>query len=151
MSTSDVYHIQGAKGWTVIRTHYGAVGTTFDLMPQERLIRCPECQSHNVERHGFVPRILRGIPACSREHIFFNVSIPRVLCRNCGCSGQIDTGISDPKKSYTLGFAKEVIRLATEMSLSSVADYFGVSWGTVNSILEEYLTRKVGKPQLKKA
>jgi transposase len=150
MSTSDLYHIQGVKGYTQLPgTKYGAEGTVFKIEPQDRLIHCPACFSPDVVLHGSVNRVLMGIPSGSKNRILFDITIPKIQCRHCGHYGQIDTKISDPKKTYTKGFAAEVISLAREMSLAAVANYFKVSWGMVHGILEDYLTKKYSKSQLK--
>jgi transposase len=77
------------------------------------------------------------------------VQVPIVKCKSCGAQRQIDLKIADPKKTYTKGFARDVLKLLKEMSVLAVARLLGVSWFLICSILKSYLEGRYPKKDLK--
>ena len=150
MSTSDLYHILGIKGFTQLPSpKYEAKGTTYRLEPQAKLIKCPDCGSMDVIRKGAVKRTLRGPRVGDREAIFFEIDVPKVECKACGAIKQIALGIAAPKKSYTKGFARSAISMLFGCTALFVATFLGVSWNLVNSILKEWLEKKYRRRDFK--
>ena len=150
MSTSDLYHIWGVKGFTQLPSpKYEAKGTPYKLEPQAQLIRCPDCGSADVIRKGAVKRTLRGPQVGDREAVFFEIDVPKVKCKACGTVKQIAPGIADPKKSYTRAFAKAAMSMLFGCTVLFVSVFLGVSWNLVNSVLKDWLEKKYRRRDFK--
>jgi transposase len=130
-------------------TKYGARGTVFRVAPQDRLIKCPDCGSRNVTRKGACVRRLLASQVGSHEKITLEASIPIVHCKDCRARKMIDPAIALPKKSYTKGFARDVLVLLREMSVLSVARFLQVSWGMISSILTDWLEKHFSRRGLR--
>ena len=131
-------------------TKYGKDGTTMNLEPQPRLIRCPSCKSRNVIRKGKASRRIRASQVGHNKKVFFKIDVPVVECRDCGAKRQIELEIADERKSYTKAFASDAVEMLRSMTVLAVAKYLGVSWGLVNSILREHLEKHYPKRNYKK-
>lgn len=70
------------------------------------------------------------------------VSIPRLLCKDCGAIRQASLDFADPKKHYTRSLERLVIDLCRRMPLSDVAELTGLSWDTVKEIDKAYLKER---------
>ena len=146
MSTSDLYHMQGCKGWTQVPgTKYGKRGTIFKIVPQPRMLKCPVCGSPNVTRKGSVIREFLGSQVGTSEPVILQAEIPTVKCKKCNARRQIDTGIAVPKKTYTKSFSRDALTLVRLMPVLAVARLFRVGWNMVGGILKSYLEKKYPK------
>jgi transposase len=142
MSTSELYHGQGIKGYTQRSVEYKGKDIIYHLVPQPNLIKCPCCGSLKVTTHGKVTKVIRGVPIIGRKNILFSIELPRVECEKCKVIRQINPGISEPKKRYTKAFANAAIRCVRNMSIQASAAHLGVDWHTVNDIFQDYLKKK---------
>jgi hypothetical protein len=78
MSTSELYHIQGVKEYTQVgKVVFEGHSVIYTIVPQEKLIRCPDCGSYDVIMRGFVTRKLRAVPVYHRKDIFLDTITPR--------------------------------------------------------------------------
>jgi transposase len=95
-------------------------------------------------------RMMRHLPVGTAP-TWMIVEIPRVECRGCHLVRQIDTGISDERRSYTRSFARYVVELSRHMTIQDVSEHLCVSWDIVKDILSRHLERHYSRPKLKKA
>jgi transposase len=150
ISTSDLYHIWGLKGVTQLPgTCYGKEGTVFKASLHSSLFKCSACGSVNVVKNGTTQRTWHCSQVGSFERIRLKAAVQKVECRDFGFSGQVSLPFALPKKMYTRRFEQDVIRKLTESTVLGVAESFGVSWHTVNSILKAWLEKLYQKKDLK--
>jgi transposase len=77
-------------------------------------------------------------------------TLPRVECRDCGLVRQIDSGLAEPRRTYTRAFERYVLELSRYMTIQDVATHLGISWDIVKDIQLRNLERRYAKPKLKK-
>jgi transposase len=111
--------------------------------PQPHLVKCPVCGSPDVTHKGKKTRTLRAHHPYQDRPVNFEIDVPIVHCSACKITRQIDLVIADPKKHYTKAFAREVVKLLMCMSVLAVSVALSLSWGTINSILKDWLEKKV--------
>jgi len=99
---------------------------------------CPVCRSRHVVRNGQIQRTFKTLPV-GHKKVELSVSIPRLLCRDCGAIRQAPLDFADPKKHYTRALERFVIGLCRILPLSEVALLTGLSWDTVKDIDKAYL------------
>jgi len=149
MSTTLLYHGFGIKNY-----HYESLDMEdgqifFKIKPHETLIRCPDCGSKEVIRHGEPnTRQIQTLPIGLKE-VFVMLDIPRVECRRCGAIKQIKLMFADPYKSYTRSFERFVLALCKFASIRDVAAFLNVGWDKVKDILKRNLQKHYSKPKLK--
>ena len=102
---------------------------------------CPVCRSRRVVRNGQTRRTFKTLPVGQRK-VELAVSIPRLLCKDCGAIRQASLDFADPKKHYTRSLERLVIDLCRRMPLSDVAELTGLSWDTVKEIDKAYLKER---------
>ncbi|MDR2457315.1 MAG: transposase family protein [Clostridiales Family XIII bacterium] len=110
---------------------------TYQLALKKTRIKCPKCGSTHVHKRGFVVRKIRGKPVGNKKATFYEVTIPRVHCEECGIIRQVDISwFSLPHKTYNKAFSKEVLDKAKSNSISKVSQTLGIDWHTANTILK---------------
>ncbi len=148
MSTSLLYHGFGVVGYRYVRTDYQFGDIIFTLKRKKFCIRCPNCNSKNVIRHGSLPRWFHSLPI-GRKSTYIKAEIPRIECRECNTLRQADIGFADQRYTYTRALGRYVLDLARYMTISDVAKHLGMSWDLIKSIQKRYLERKYGNPSLR--
>ncbi|NMD02731.1 MAG: transposase [Bacteroidales bacterium] len=108
MSTSLIYHAFGVHGYQYVRTFYKKGKIFFVIQTHPSQIRCPECDSRRVIRKGTQTRHLKTLPIGKKQVVLVTI-IQRIRCLECQCVKQVKLGLADPKKSYTLAFARYVL------------------------------------------
>jgi len=148
MSQSLLYHTFRVRGYELKRTEFDGGFSLFHVEPKKSLLCCSACGSDNVIRRGATLRWFRNLPVGDRV-TWLVASIPRTECRDCGCCRQINTGFSDPRRTYTRAFARYVLELARRMTIKDVASHLCVSWDIVKDIQKRHLRRHYSRPSLK--
>jgi len=149
MSTRLLYHRFGLVGYRFVGQIFEPGITTFRIeQPRERL-RCSQCRSDEVWAQGGVERNFRGLPI-GKQPTFINLTVPRVLCFNCGKVRQVKIAFAAPKKHYTRAFERYALDLSRLMTIQDVAEHLVIGWDTIKDIQARYLQRRFGKPKLHK-
>jgi transposase len=148
MSTPWFYHIFGVDGYRVVAWRMADGFRFLRLKPQERLLRCRACRSCRVVHAGLIVRHLHSVPV-GQTAVRFEVEIPRLECRECGVTRQVELGFADARVSYTRAFARYVVSLARHMCLSALAVLLHVGWDLIKSIVKRHLRRRYGRPRLR--
>jgi transposase len=117
--------------------------------PQEHRVCCSACKSRQVIRRGQTERWFRNLPV-GGEVTWLIATLPRVECRDCGLVRQIDSGLAEPRRTYTRAFERYVLELSRYMTIQDVATHLGISWDIVKDIQLRNLERRYAKPKLKK-
>jgi transposase len=149
MPTSSLYIAIGMKGYRHLSSFQGKGIFILRLAAPEKAVCCPACKSKDVIRRGTVERVLRGPPIGMRRTCLF-VTAPRVQCRKCPGVRTIRLPSVVPLKNYTMSFVRLVVDLRKMMTILDVAEYLGVSEGTIRNIDKTYLNRRFAKPKLRK-
>jgi hypothetical protein len=98
-----------------------------------------------VIRRGEKTRWFRNLPVGS-DCTWVIATLPRVQCRDCGLVRQIDTGLADPKRTYTHAFERYVLELSQCTTIKFVAEHLGVSWDIVKDIQKRNLPDYRARP-----
>lgn len=115
--------------------------TVFSGVLHPNALICPVCRSRRVVRNGQTRRTFKTLPVGQRK-VALAVSIPRLLCKDCGAIRQAALEFADPKKHYTRSLERFVVDLCRRMPLSDAAELTGLSWDTVKAIDKAYLKRR---------
>src|SRR3954471_5714133 len=148
MSTSLLYHAFGIRGYYYTRTDYRDGATIFTIRHEPETCRCSACGSPQVQSRGRVERRFRAVPIGSRA-TFVVLPIPRVECRACGATRQVEVRFADPRRSYTKSFQRYALELSRRMTIRDVAKHLGVGWDMIKDIRKRDLSRRYAKPKLK--
>jgi len=76
--------------------------------------------------------------------------VPRVGCLTCGGVRQVHIPFALPRRSYTKGFERYAVDLSHHMTILDVARHLGVGWDLIKDIQVRYLTRRFGRPKLRR-
>jgi len=83
-------------------------------------------------------------------HLYFEVDVHRVYCRDCNCwEAEKLPFLSHPKSRVTKALERTIIELRIEMSISALAKYFNLPWRAVKNIEKRHLKKKHRKIKLK--
>lgn len=149
MSSQLLYQVFRVAGYSLVKTEVNEHRVLLHVQPQPHRVCCSACRSRNVIRRGEKTRMFRNLPVGS-DCTWVIATLPRVECRDCGLVRQIDTGLADPKRTYTHAFERYVLELSRCTTIQFVAEHLGVSWDIVKDIQKRHLRRRYAKPKLKK-
>lgn len=149
MSTSLLYHGFGIHGYQYVRSYYQEGKVVFSIKKDPTSLRCPCCKDWHVIRHGETERWFQTLPVGSRQ-VYIMLAIPRVECRSCEIIRQIHIGFAEPRKTYTKAFERYALELSRHMTIQDVARHLGVSWDVIKNIQKRYLSKRYGRPKLKR-
>ena len=141
MSTSFIYHAFGLRDYFYKTTRFIGGILTFEIIPKQEAIKCPECNSRSVIKKGVVTRDLRTIPVGSKP-VILRTTIQRVWCPFCQFVRQIKLSFSQKGKSYTRAFERYVLELSQFMTIKDIANHLRISWDTIKQIQKEDLRRR---------
>jgi transposase len=149
MSTSLLYHGFGIRGYRHRRTEYvgGRVLMWIEQDPSE--LCCPLCGSADVVRKGCQERRFHMVPIGSKPVILV-FPVPRVACPVCGGVRQVPIPFALPRRTYTKVFERYAVDLSHHTTILDVARHLGVGWDIIKDIQVRYLTRRFGRPKLKR-
>jgi len=141
MSTSLLYHAFGIKEYDYVRTQYHAGNIIFTIERKPFSLRCPCCKSKDVIRHGALPRWFCSVPF-GKKASYIVTSVPRVECRQCHKTRQVDIGFADKRVTYTRALERYALGLARYMTIKDVAKHLGLSWDIVKGMQKRYLKKR---------
>jgi transposase len=124
-------------------THSGAPQITIELVAQPTAPRyCSRCGHATQDVHDVTLRRVRELPILDAE-TWLIVPQARVRCPTCGPTIEALPWL-DRYARMTKRFAESVARLAQLLPIQHVADWFGLSWDTVQAIDQAALERQLG-------
>lgn len=148
MSTSELYHEFGIRGYRHERTMRSEGVTRFMISQDRDCLRCALCGSPDVERRGEVERIFRLLPI-GRRRVEAVLPIARVYCAKCDCIRQVKVGFADEHRHYARNFERYILDLSRHMTIDAVSKHVQVGWDTVKDIQKRHLQKHYAKPKLK--
>src|SRR4051812_37032136 len=116
MSTSLLYHAFGIRGYQYRRTDHQGGQSIFTIRQDPRDGRCTACGSSDVRSRGTVERRFRDVPIGGRPTAVI-LPIPRVECRTCDATRQVEVRFADPRRSYTKSFQRYALELSRRMTI----------------------------------
>jgi len=123
-------------------TRTGAPRVTIRLQPVEGVRRvCSRC-GRAAPVHELTDRRIRELPILDAE-TWLLVPIARVACPHCGPTVERLPWL-DRYARMTKRFAESVARLAAVLPIKQVAEYFDLSWDTVQAIDQAALEARLG-------
>jgi transposase len=141
MSTSLLYHAWGTTTYDYLRTEYRGGAIYLHVAKKPCFKACVVCKSHAVTSEGSQSYALRALPI-GNKRVFLVVYLDTLFCKDCGAVRQESRDIADPRKTYTRAFARLVLDLLEEMTMSAVAKKLHIGWDMVKDILRSSLERK---------
>ena len=149
MSTSLVYHTQGIVGFQVTSVQYGKGRVIANVRRRVRNLACTVCGSAEVTPVFVKNRLIQGM-AMGRLVFCLNVALHRLRCRACGAFRQEALPfVSHPRARQTRALERFVVELRRHMSISAIAEVYGLNWKTVKEIEKRHLARKYRHVRLK--
>ena len=148
MSTSELYHEFGIRGYQHEQTMRSGGATTFVISQPRHCLRCPHCGSPEVERRGEVIRRFRLLPI-GRRRIEAVLPVARVHCSRCDFIRQVKVGFADEHRRYARNFERYVLDLSRAMTIDAVAKHVQVGWDVVKEIQKRHLQKHYARPRLK--
>ena len=152
MRTIDLNVTQGIHGFQAERTAYleGPEGGRDAHVRLSRAgFRCPCCGQAGVAVYGEREREIGGMPV-GRTRLVLHVTVHRIYCPGCVATHyeQIPF-LASPTARVTRQMERTILELRREMSVSAVAEHFGLPWHTVKNIEKRALGRKYAKVRLR--
>lgn len=124
-------------------TASGAPQITIELATAPNAKRyCSRCGHAALQVHEVTVRRVRELPILDAE-TWLLVPQARVLCATCGPTVEALPWL-DRYARMTKRFAESVARLAQVLPVKQVAEWFGLSWDTVQAIDRAALERRLG-------
>lgn len=124
-------------------TQTGAPQITIELAAEPNAHRyCSRCGRPAAQVHDITVRRVRELPILDAE-TWLLLPLARVLCATCGPSVEALPWL-DRYARMTKRFAESVARLAQVLPIKQVADWFGLSWDTVQAIDRAALEQRLG-------
>ena len=148
-TTSSLYHTQGIRGFKYQKTQRNKTTEIYYLHATATQRPCPCCRSWDtsIVETGKT-RDIRGLCIGAKKTIF-RVATRRIKCKACGGSDQEPIDFCPkPYARYTKWVARFVLALRGEMSISAVAAFTGLHWGTVKDIEKDWLAKKYKRVRL---
>jgi len=135
----DIQTVQREPGGT----HSGAPQITIELVARADAPRyCSRCGRATHDLHDVTPRRIRELPILDAE-TWLIVPQARVRCPDCGPTIEALPWL-DRYARMTKRFAESVARLASLLPIKQVAEWFGLSWDTVQAIDQAALESQLG-------
>lgn len=148
MPASILYHSNQIENVQVKNVEYYSDKIVFEVLYQPIKALCPCCLHDENSLKGVKIRTLRMAPFGNRA-TFLSIEIHRLKCLNCESVWWPSLPFANAKKRVTLSFETYVINLMRFSTVEHVAQFLGVSWGTIKSIHKAYLEREYKSPSLK--
>ena len=148
MSTSLLYHAFGIREYNYVRTQYHTGNIIFTIERKPFSNRCPWCQCKDVIRHGAIVRWFHSLPIGNKA-TYIITSVPRVECKRCHITRQVNIGFADHRVTYTRALERYALALSKHMTIQDVAIHLGLSWDTVKGMQKRYLTKRYKNLKLK--
>ena len=152
MRVTDLIVTQGIHGFQAVKTAYleradGGWDAHVSLIRSG--FRCPACGQAEVAVYGEREREIAGLPV-GRTRLVLHVTAHRIYCPDCGEAHyeQIPF-LPSPTARVTRQMERTILELRREMSVSAVAEYFGLSWHTVKNLEKRALGRKYANVRLR--
>jgi len=147
MSTSLLYHSQGVAGFQHIS--YAYEGKNIIQKIARVRLRCDNCGSAKVTATQLRTRRIQAAPD-GRKKLYLEVDVHSVYCLNCKFRGaERFNFLSHPKSRITRSLERTVIELRAHMSISAIAEYYGLDWRIVKDSEKRYLAKKYKRIRLR--
>ncbi len=142
MSTSLLYHTQGIQDFLFEKFDYSGGQTIATVKRQRDKFCCPTCASPFITPTWVYDRLIQGLPF-GKHRFSLRVKMHRIRCHNCNAYQMERLAfLPSAQARYTRTLARTIIELRSEMSISAIANYFGLHWTTVKNIEKNSLEIK---------
>jgi transposase len=149
MSTSLLYHAFGATTYDYQKTEYHGGAIYFHLRKKPCYQRCVACGRRNFTFEGYKTYLLHTLPIGSKP-VFLVLHLQVLACKVCGSVLQESRDVALPLKRYTRAFARYVVELSREMTISAIAAHLKVGWDLIKSIIKEDLRKRARRRSWRK-
>ena len=146
-STSYIYHDHKIRNYKYIKTTYQDGATILSIKKNYQC--CGSCGSRNVTLDNLNTRRIQTLPVGLRT-VFLELDVYRCNCLDCGTRQTETTNFLPYKKArITKPLIRMLIQLREEMTISSIAAFYGINWKTIKNCEKEHLGKKYKKKKLK--
>lgn len=134
---SLLHNAFGVRNYRYLRTHYVGGQIMFEIEPEKD----PEAPAgQRLRRHGFRWRILRSV-SIGFKPVLLKVKVPRWTNTTTGEEFEQTPPFALPYTKITRPLARLIIDLARLMTLSDVAQWLGLSWDTIKTVVKARLEK----------
>lgn len=140
MSTSLLYHTQCIREYQYESTEYDNGHVVFNI--RRKFFYCSKCNSPEVSVCISRERLING-EKIGNKLFFLRVPVHRMYC--CQCKSVTTENISflsSPKARITRSLERTIVELRSEMSISAIANSYGLDWKTVKECEKRNLEKK---------
>lgn len=150
MSTSLLYHAYNLREIKYKSTKYENRQITYhaEMKNSYSLRICPKCAHDKAIFKGKKERILKILPIGNKK-CFLSLILHRLKCKNCNHLWTPHLPFMNGKSKLTKSLVTSVLDLLRMGTISCVANFFGLSWGTVKDIHKKRLKILFKKIHLK--
>ena len=140
MDTSDLYHTQSIPDFQHVCTEYKG-GCIIESIRRKRFI-CPICHHREVSAYHRRDRLIQGIPI-GKMPLLLKVPVHFIYCPRCKKkSVEHFDFLPTPDSRITNAFARTLIELRHDVTISALSRYFGVDPRIIKACEKSYLSRK---------
>ncbi len=141
-TTTLLYHSFGLRTFKCLSTKIHGGATYFHVEKKTVWRRCRACRSKKTVIVERKQRTICLVPTGSRA-AFAVLHLKVFRCTDCGAKRQEVIEDAKPRKSYSKSFARYVLVLAEQMTISAISKLLGVNWHLIKEIVKAELKRKV--------
>jgi len=142
MSNSLLYHAFGISGFDYQKWDWSGSQAVMYITRQADQFTCPGCGGQRVTATKLGERDVKT-GAIGRLPAILRVETHRVKCHDCGAFRmEVYPFLSSAKSHITRQLERSIIELRPEMSITAVANYFGLDWRTVKEVEKRHLEIK---------
>lgn len=114
-------------------------------VPDQRYLPvCHECGSKSQRIHRHEKRLVRDLNLGSIR-VWINCSYRKIVCKPCNRIVVEDLGVFDPYSRVTRRLALCIYELCKVLTVTDVANHFGINWKTVKMIDKYFLEQQYGE------
>ena len=128
--------------WSVESFNFSADEGRIDFMVacHAKRLTCPDCGAVDQPIHDRIERTWRHLNFFQFK-AFIRARVPRVACKNCGKTTQIEVPWTRPGAGFTLTMEAFIVALCREMPMAAVARMLGVSGDRIARVLGHHVAK----------
>jgi transposase len=149
-TTSFLYHTQGLRGYTHLRTEYvgGAVRHHIQCAPHRRTCRGCGARWPSLRMGGRFVRTFVALPVGSRRQEVV-LHGHEQTCTRCGRTLREPIPFAKGKQRYLNVVATFIVALCQIAPIKHVAEFLGLGWDLVKAVFKGHLARRLQQRSLR--
>lgn len=104
------------------------------------MIRCPNCSSTDIVKHGFTDKTYRDIPI-DEKIVNIHLKSQKFKCKDCGIFFQIDSEDFDSNHLFTKRLFDFIVSQSQNTSIKNVAELTKIPRRTINDFKKDFMEK----------